>query len=180
MRALWAAAVLSVGCGSSTPQQLVLTGPERVIVTELGPVPTPDVALDDGTAPEGGAWRSSDEGVATVAGDGRVQAVGPGETEVVATWQDQSVSYVVAVDVPLLLRFVEPPETLAVGDTKGLHVEALLSGENVDPGELAWSSSHPEIATVTATGQATGVAPGVAWVSARAGSAEATLELRVQ
>lgn len=175
---LWAA--FAVACGSSSSQALVLTGPDAVVVTELGPVAAPTVALSDGSAPVGVSYVVSQPAVLSVDASGAVTALGPGKADVQASWSGQTVQYTVTVDVPLMLRFVSPPATLPVGGRDVLHVEALLSGANVDPGELAWSSSDTAVLTVTDAGQVEGVSPGIAYVTSRSGTAEAMLELRVE
>jgi serine/threonine-protein kinase len=65
----------------------------------------------------------------------------------------------------LVVSPVDP--TIEVGERKQLRV-ALPSGTAVDPAEVEWRSEAPAIATVDRDGWLTGIAPGVAKISATA------------
>lgn len=118
--------------------------------------------LSDGTSKDVttlAAWSSSDAQIATVTG-GLVTVVGGGEVEVRATYQDAS-------GVIRLLVAPLPVTSLAISGTTTadrfqLTATARLSdGSSQNVTNLAeWTSSNPQIATVSATGFVTVLASG--------------------
>lgn len=64
----------------------------------------------------------------------------------------------------------ETAVTLAIGDTRQLEATRLPNGKDAPAGSITWSSDDPAIATVSATGLVTGVAPGQTVVAATRGA----------
>lgn len=115
------------------------------------------------------AWSSSDQGVATVSSTGLVVALAPGTATITATSGDRSASSTVAVSpVPVGSVIVSPsPAQLTAGQTVQLNVQVTdANGRVVTDRPVSYSSSDPAVATVSASGLVSGVAPGTATVSA--------------
>ncbi|MEQ1501135.1 MAG: Ig-like domain-containing protein [Myxococcota bacterium] len=171
-----------LGCGAPGRPELQLEGPVEVEVDRLGPVEGPRAVLDDGTEPEGVVWTVSQPGIARVDGD-RIVAEAPGEVQVVAEWGGARVAWTLRVDVEAALAFVAPPPTVRVGEPVTLAITATSGGAPIDPGPVRWTTSNPAVLTVAAGGPlscaVTGVAPGMVYLTARARSATAMVELEV-
>jgi hypothetical protein len=163
-------------CGDS--RELVLDGPAQVTVDKLGPVQGPRVLLSDGTEPEGLVLTVTPEGVATVDGLA-VTAAAPGTAAVDASWNGKHVVWNLVVDPRVTLRLVNPPAELAVGARQPMHVEARMGDLAVDPGELVWSSSAPEVAEVDTAGVVVAKAPGTTYVIVKRGTSEAMAQVAV-
>ncbi|MEQ1567014.1 MAG: hypothetical protein ABMA64_15350 [Myxococcota bacterium] len=175
-----AAIAVWVACGRDEPppEQLVLTGPTEVRVSELGPVAGPTVRLTSGRDPDGLIWTLSRPGVARL-DEGRVVALGPGEVEVAAEWEGMRVTWRLAVELDTRLAFVAPPETLGVGERHPLSVVAAVGDQQLDPGAVDWSSSNPSVLSVDLAGVATGVGAGTAYVTASTRAGSAMVEIAV-
>jgi len=176
MRARGGILLLLSACGT-TPPQLQLEGPQQVTVDTLGPVQGPVATLSDGTAPADLTVSAAPGSVAMVA-EGVVQAVGPGEAEVTVSWKEQSATWTLVVE-PAITLWIAPPDQLQVGRAVPLPVEARIGDQNVDPGDLTWTSSAEGVATVDGAGIVTGVAPGMVYITAESGRSNAMVELKV-
>lgn len=132
------------------------------------------------------SWVSGNSAVASVDASGLVRAVGAGSTTITASSEGKTGSAQVTITapaaVPVASVAVTPSSgTLAVGGSVSLSATtrdasgATLSGRNV-----AWSSSAPQVATVSSSGVVTAVAAGTATISAssegRTGSASITVQ----
>ena len=110
---------------------------------------------------EGVEWRSSAESVATVE-NGRVQAVGAGETVVTAAYGGEDYTCNVTV---------EQIQTIAISDTELFLVESdtqtisLLRGSTVLTENVSWATSDPAVATV-AEGTIECLSPGETTITA--------------
>lgn len=108
-------------------------------------------------------WSSTNTSVATIAQTGVATAVAPGQAELVATAagrQGQAVLTVVAVPVSTV-SVSAPSSSVVVGGTLQLSVTLRDATNNVLTGRaVAWSSSNPAVAAVSATGLVSGVAAG--------------------
>ena len=126
-------------------------------------------------------WTSSANSVATVDASGLVTAAGNGEATITAGAGSASGSAVVTVMQSVASVEVSPSvETIGLGSTLQLTAEGFdEKGDAVEGAEFSWQSSDAAVATVDASGLVTGVALGVATITASAGSAQGTAELMV-
>jgi hypothetical protein len=172
--------LMLVACVSEPEPALRLEGPSEVRVHRLGPVQGPQVVTEAGEPPDGMIVTLSRDGVARVVGD-RLVAVGPGEVVVAAEWEGSRVEWVLEVDLDTrtVLSFVSPPSTLRVGAPVTLQVAASAGGEPVEARQVEWTSSDERVVQIDDQGRAIGVAPGVAYLTARAGGSSAMVEVEV-
>ena len=127
------------------------------------------------------SWESSDAAVATVDAGGLVTAVAEGVATITASAGEASGSAVVPVMQPVASVQVSPSaETIGLGSTLQLTAEAFdENGEAVAGVEFSWESSDAAVAAVDAGGLVTGVAEGVATITASAGSGQGTAKVTV-
>jgi len=134
------------------------------------------------TVPRTITWSSSDPAVARVA-DGKVEAVGPGSATITAAAGSLRGSSAVKVRIPEFARLALTPaktQTLKKGDRLTFKVAALdKKGQKVAGVPVAWKSSDPRIATVSADGVVTAVKKGSAKVTASASGKGATVGVTV-
>jgi surface protein len=128
-------------------------------------------------------WSSSDAAVATVDGAGLVVALAPGETSIEA--RVGSVRGQAAVDVTAIVYAisVSPAEaTINVGETQQFTATVYADGVVLvdDAPAVIWSSSDEDIATVSQSGVATGVAEGTVDVTSAYGPATGSAALSVE
>ena len=114
-------------------------------------------------------WASSEQTVASVSSTGLVTAIGEGSATITASSGGKSGSASVAVIfVPVASVSVVPGElTLLAGASQAL--TATLIDESGDPltgRSIAWTTTEPLVATVSASGVVTAVGPGTATVVA--------------
>jgi uncharacterized protein YjdB len=115
------------------------------------------------------SWSSSDVAVATVAPNGDVTGVATGTATITATSEGQTGTATVTVGtIPVASVNVAPTTaTVITGQTVQLNATALDAGGNTLGGRaVTWSSSADAIATVSPGGLVTGVAQGVATITA--------------
>lgn len=120
-------------------------------------------------------WSSSDPEVATVE-DGMVTAVGDGTCTITVTADGRTASCYVTCTMPELesLTLPESEISLEVGDT--VTITPVLTPEDW-PGELVWTSSNPNVATVTQDGEITAVSAGNCDITVTAGELTATVNV---
>ncbi len=118
------------------------------------------------------SWSSDNEAAATVDENGKVTAVAAGETTITVTTEDGGYTATCEVTVE-----EAPEETVAVTgvslelETLELKVEesttltAIVEPENATDKSVIWSSSDEAVATVSETGEVTGVAEGTAVIT---------------
>lgn len=165
--------------GCVEPPELKLDGPGEVVVDHLGTVQGPRAVLPDGHVPDGVTWRVAESSVARIE-DGQVVAFGAGSTDVVGSWDDQQVVWTLKVEPALVVAFVKPPPTIAVGATVPLTVQATFGGSAVEGAAIAFSSSDPKVLEVAPDGAATGKSPGMAYIMASSRGSEAMVEITVE
>jgi len=114
-------------------------------------------------------WSSSDDTVATIDNSGLATSTGPGTTTITATSEGKSGTATLQVDpAPVSSVVVTPPATaIAVGGT----VQLTASIQEADAGGghhhvVTWDSDNTNAATVDNKGLVTGVAFGVATITA--------------
>ena len=125
-------------------------------------------------------WRSADNNVARVSDRGVVTAVGNGTTQIFVTSGDARAIATVSVEQTVdSIEILSSSITLThPGETAQFTAVVYDSNNRIIPGAaVVWSSNHPEIVTVDATGLVTAVSTGTARVTASSGnlSADATI-----
>ena len=112
-------------------------------------------------------WVSRGPQVATIDNSGNVSALAAGATTVVATSGRVADSVSITVTRDLLLGVEPNAASVRVAETHQFGVTAKNSlGQTVSPPAVTWRSSSPQVATVSATGVATGVAKGTTSITA--------------
>ena len=131
-------------------------------------------------------WASSDPNIATISSSGSVTAVAAGNTNITATLSGVTSPAVrLPVVVPISTPFTTPtttsaltlssiavlpvsPVSLAVGSTELFTALGTYSdGSTTDiTSKVTWTSSDPNIATISSQGLVTGVATGYATITA--------------
>ena len=127
-------------------------------------------------------WSSGDTSVATVDASGLVTAVGNGTATITASAGSASGSAVVTVTQAVATVGVSPStaDLTALGATVQLTAEAFdANGHAVAETEFSWESSDAAVATVDASGLVTGVAEGVATITASGGLASGSAVVTV-
>jgi len=115
------------------------------------------------------SWNTSSASVATVTGEGRITAQGPGTARITASSVGRSADVTVTVNArPVTTVEVNPPVTsLAAGDSLLFTAVAKASDGSTVPGKTAvWNSSDPGVALVRANGMVRAQAVGSATVAA--------------
>jgi uncharacterized protein YjdB len=128
-------------------------------------------------------WRSSDIAIATVSSAGVVTGVAPGTVTITATSETQSGSAAVTVQpVPVATVTLDPTSvTLEPGQTATLVATTKSGDGTVLTGRtVTFSSDDVGVARVTSDGVVTGVAPGVATITATSEGKTATATVTVQ
>lgn len=118
-------------------------------------------------SPEGAAviWSSSDSDVATVSESGLVTAVKAGTATITAKVNDETTAtcaVTVQEKTTTLISLDKTEITLTVGNT-----EQLTATVNPETETVTWSSSDPEVATVSEDGLVTAVKAGTATITAK-------------
>ena len=128
-------------------------------------------------------WKSSDNGVAEVDGNGRITATAPGVAEIIASASDGSCADTCIVTVekkeePITptLTIDQQELTLTEGDTATL--SAYITPADY-PAQIEWKSSDNSVAEVDGNGCITAIAPGVAEIIASASDGSCTDTCRV-
>jgi len=115
-------------------------------------------------------FTSSNSSVATVSASGLVRAIAPGTANIAITTTDpHSQSVRAALIVTVHHRIVEisihGTGTAAAGETSALGVQD-DRGATVPHSAILWESRNPNVATVSASGVVSGIAPGVTVITA--------------
>jgi uncharacterized protein YjdB len=114
-------------------------------------------------------WSTSDLSIATVTSTGLVTAIAPGNATVTATSEGKTGTASVAVSPkPVSAVIISPGQTtVTVGGTVQLSAQVTDAQGNPLPGRpISFSSSAPQIATVSSGGLVTGVTTGSATITA--------------
>lgn len=120
-------------------------------------------------------WSSTATGVATVASDGTVTAVGNGTATIRAKTGDVTgTGTAVVVQVAASIDLSPTPVGLAPGESVQIEVSAEdANGHSIARPSLTWKSSHPSIATVNSNGLVTALNEGQATITATSDAASA-------
>lgn len=126
------------------------------------------------------AWKSSDNSIAQVSASGEVTATAPGTVTITATTESGlTAEYPITVYAPIeWIRLNTSVGTLRLDRTK--QMEVIYEPSNTtDDRTVIWSSSNPEIASVSETGLVTGLKAGIAVITGQVGEHTATYEVTV-
>ncbi len=142
------------------------------------------VSPADATDVEAG-YASTDEAVATVDKDGRVQVLQPGECDIITTlMQDgekvtEKTTHVKAFYEVESITLDSNEGKLTVGNSHT--IKATVAPEEVAAETtIEWSSSNEKVATVDSNGKVTAVSSGNATITATAGEESANYEVTVE
>lgn len=131
------------------------------------------------------SYASTDEAVATVDKDGKVQVLQPGECDIVTTLTQEGEK---AVEKKTHIKAFYEVEGITLDKTEGILTAgntvtlnaAVLPEEVADETTVTWTSSDEKVATVDENGKVTAIAAGEATITATAGEKSATYKLTVQ
>jgi hypothetical protein len=166
--------------------------PARVVVT--APVPEAEVGqqllfsavgydeADNRLDAKPSAWFASPFDLAYADESGNLTFTGPGEVKVGAIINGKSGTITLRVRPQAVARIeiTGPRAPISVG--MGLTLSAVTRMSNGDPRtdvQVQWTSLHPALASVDATGFVTGLAPGRATIQASSGSVQASIGVDV-
>ena len=151
-------------------------GNETSVEATVSPADATDVKV---------SYASTDEAVATVDKDGRVQVLQPGECDIVTTLtqEDKKVvekkTHIKAYYEVEGITLDKTEGILTAGNTVALNA-TVLPEEIADETSVTWTSSDEKVATVDENGKVTAIAAGEATITANAGEKSATYKLTVQ
>lgn len=126
-------------------------------------------------------WRTTDAGVATVDQQGLVTAVGPGNATLTASAGPVSATTRVFVPLPEPRDVSVVPASLELMTGTSRLLTPTVLDENGRDMEVpvAWQTSNATVATIDSDGMVTATGPGSATLTARAGTAAATVAVLV-
>lgn len=124
-------------------------------------------------------WASADETVATVSQTGEVTAIGLGTVEITATSGDKTGKCTVSVISKTVTSVTIDKTALSMNLFESEKLTATVTPADAEDGELEWSSSDPEVASVDENGNVSSLKPGTAVITAKAGSKSATCNVSV-
>lgn len=151
-------------------------GNETTVEATVSPADATDVKV---------SYASTDEAVATVDKDGKVQVLQPGECDITTTlMQDgekvtEKTTHVKAFYEVESITLDSNEGKLTVGNSHT--IKATVAPEEVAAETtIEWSSSNEKVATVDENGKVTAIAAGEATITANAGEKSTTYKLTVQ
>ena len=195
-RVLFLAPLLAAGCGDGepgtappgapVPTTLAIT-PSSAVLAALGQTVQLTATVRDQTGAVmsgiGVNWASSDGGIVTVDPAGLVTAVSNGATNITATVQGGGASGGAAITVSqAVTALTVSPDEAAVDALESLQLTAQALDANRHPVagvDFSWRSDDESVATVSADGLVTAVAPGSVVISVQASSAALTATARI-
>ena len=151
-------------------------GNEATVEATVSPADATDVKV---------SYASTDEAVATVDKDGRVQVLQPGECDIVTTLTQEGKK---VVEKKTHIKAFYEVEGITLDKTEGILTagNTLTLNATVLPEEIAdetivtWTSSDEKVATVDENGKVTAIAAGEATITATAGEESANYEVTVE
>jgi uncharacterized protein YjdB len=175
-----ATASLTVEASAPTLNSIVATPDTVTLLVGTSQTITVTAIYSDGEEETvTGTLSSGDSGVASVTGS-TVTAVSEGTTTVTVSFESETATVSVTVTNELEGVSISGDDTVAINDTVQLSATAeFTSGESDVSGDVTWSSSDPDVATVSATGVVTGVSTGTAAITASLNGESATVEVEV-
>ena len=151
-------------------------GNETTVEATVSPADATDVKV---------SYASTDEAVATVDKDGRVQVLQPGECDITTTlMQDgekvtEKTTHVKAFYEVESITLDSNEGKLTVGNSHTIKA-TVAPEEAAAETTIEWSSSNEKVATVDENGKVTAIAAGEATITANAGEKSTTYKLTVQ
>lgn len=126
-------------------------------------------------------WTSNAPAIATVSSSGVVTAIATGTATITATTGGKSGTAMVSVPVPVAsVSIAINSTTLYVGQsTQAIATARDTAGEALAGRNLTWTTSNPLVASVSATGTISAIAPGTASVSVSSEGRKATVVMTV-
>ena len=151
-------------------------GNETTVEATVSPADATDVKV---------SYASTDEAVATVDKDGRVQVLQPGECDIVTTLTQEGKK---VVEKKTHIKAFYEVEGITLDKTEGILTAGntvtlnatVLPEEIADETIVTWTSSDEKVATVDENGKVTAIAAGEATITATAGEESANYEVTVE
>lgn len=151
-------------------------GNETTVEATVSPADATDVKV---------SYASTDEAVATVDKNGKVQILQPGECDIVTTLTQEGKK---VVEKKTHIKAFYEVEGITLDKTEGILTAGntvalnatVLPEEIADETTVTWTSSDEKVATVDENGKVTAIAAGEATITANAGEKSATYKLTVQ
>ena len=151
-------------------------GNETTVEATVSPADATDVKV---------SYASTDEAVATVDKDGKVQILQPGECDIVTTLTQEGEK---VVEKKTHIKAYYEVEGITLDKTEGILTAGntvalnatVLPEEIADETTVTWTSSDEKVATVDENGKVTAIAAGEATITANAAEKSATYKLTVQ
>jgi uncharacterized protein YjdB len=128
------------------------------------------------------AWSSSNALVATVTSQGVVTAVAPGSATISASVDGLSASVSVVVSARPASAVIVSPGQVTIFSGQALQLSALVTddrGQVLTGRSISFTSSNPQVATVSTAGVVTGVAAGTVTITATSEAASGTATVTV-
>lgn len=161
-----------------TPVRLVLQ--PREVELEVGGATLIRASVSGATAAEV-EWASENPAVATVDRSGRVSALGPGNTTIVARINDVRERVLARVSDAAVTRVVvEGTRTLKAGERATLTARTVTATGATAAVRVTWTSRNPAVATVEPNGNVHALAPGNADIVASVGGVSSSLTVSVE
>lgn len=151
-------------------------GNETTVEATVSPADATDVKV---------SYASTDEAVATVDKDGKVQVLQPGECDIVTTLTQEGKK---VVEKKTHIKAFYEVEGITLDKTEGILTAGntvtlnatVLPEEIADETIVTWTSTDEKVATVDENGKVTAIAAGEATITANAGEKSTTYKLTVQ
>ena len=162
--------------------ELRVEGPASLTVGDEGaliaiPLAADGTEVDDQSV----KWASSDERVATVSEEGRVQAMGPGSVTITAEVEGASTPVTLAVAPAQAAKVsLEAPSSLVVGDQAVMVCRTWSArGDQLEGRTVTWATSDSAVVDISRDGTITARGPGKATVTASCDGVTSTVEIDV-
>ena len=124
-------------------------------------------------------WASADESIATVSQNGQVTAVAIGAVEITATAGQKTGKCTVNVISRLVTSVTLDKSSLSMTLFTNEKLTATVTPNNAEDGNVEWTSSDPEVASVDENGNVSSLKPGTTVITAKAGNYSASCNVTV-
>lgn len=124
-------------------------------------------------------WASADESIATVSQNGQVTAVAIGTVEITATAGQKTGKCTVNVISRLVTSVTLDKSSLSMTLFTNEKLTATVTPNNAEDGNVEWTSSDPEVASVDENGNVSSLKPGTTVITAKAGNYSASCNVTV-